>query len=83
MKTKYVCRGLISMYVNFCNNRTMWSKNLHVKICRWGGGEGKRAKLDNRTTFLAVKICRWGNGKRAVIFVCTLSNYCYKNWYAN
>ena len=42
MKTKYVCRGLISLYVNFHNNRTMWSTNLHVKICRWGG-EGKRA----------------------------------------
>ena len=41
MKTKYVCRGLISLYVNFHNNRTMWSTNLHVKICGWGGGEGK------------------------------------------
>ena len=35
MKTKYVCSGLISLYVNFHNNRTMWSskftcKNLHV-----------------------------------------------------
>ena len=38
MKTKYVCRDLISLYVNFHNNRTMWSTNLHVKICRWGGG---------------------------------------------
>ena len=36
MKTKYVCHGLISLYVNFHNNRTMWSTNLHVKICRWG-----------------------------------------------
>ena len=42
MKTKYVCRGLISLYVNFHNNWTMWSTNLHVKTCRWGG-EGKRA----------------------------------------
>ena len=39
MKTKYVCSGLISLYVNFHNNRTMWSSNLHVKICRWGGKE--------------------------------------------
>ena len=39
MKTKYVCRGLISLNVNFHNNRTMWSKNLHVKICRWGEKE--------------------------------------------
>ena len=36
MKTKYVCRGLISLYVNFHNNRTLWSTNLHVNICRWG-----------------------------------------------
>ena len=36
MKTKYVCHGLISLYVNFHNNRTMWSENLLVKICRWG-----------------------------------------------
>ena len=36
MKTKYVCRGLISLYV------VMWSTNLHVNICKWGGGGGKR-----------------------------------------
>ena len=36
MKTKYVCQGLISLYVNFHNNRTMWSTNLLVKICRGG-----------------------------------------------
>ena len=39
MKTKYVFCGLISLYVNFHNNRTMWSTNLHVKICRWGEKE--------------------------------------------
>ena len=39
MKTKYVCRGLISPYASFHNNRTMWSINLHVKICRWGEKE--------------------------------------------
>ena len=44
MKTKYVCRGLISLYVNFYNNRTMWSTNLHEKICRWGGGGGEKEK---------------------------------------
>ena len=38
MKTKYVCRGLNSLYVYFHNNRMMWSLNLHVKNCRWGGG---------------------------------------------
>ena len=40
MKTKYVCHSLISLYVNFHNNRTIWSTNLHVKFCRWGGGGG-------------------------------------------
>ena len=39
MRTKYVCRGLISLYENFCNNRTMWSTNLHVKNCRWWENE--------------------------------------------
>ena len=41
MKTKYVCRGFISPYVIFHYNRTMWSTNLHVKICRWGGAKEK------------------------------------------
>ena len=46
MMSKYVCRGLISLYVKFHNNRTIWSINLHVKVCRWGGGgEGKGADL--------------------------------------
>ena len=39
MKTKYVFRALISLYVNFHNNRTMWSTNFYVKICRWGEKE--------------------------------------------
>ena len=39
MKTKYVVCGLFSLYVIFHNNRTMWSTNLHVKICRWGEKE--------------------------------------------
>ena len=39
MKTKYVCRGLIGLYVNFHLNRTIWSINLHVKNCRWGEKE--------------------------------------------
>ena len=39
MKTKYVFCGLFSLYVNFYNNRTMWSTNLHGKICRWGEKE--------------------------------------------
>ena len=36
MKSKYVCRGLVSLYVYFHNNRTMWSTNLHIKLGRWG-----------------------------------------------
>ena len=39
METKYVCRSLISPYVNFHYNWTMWSTNLHVKVCRWGEKE--------------------------------------------
>ena len=39
MKTKYVCRVLISLYVNFHNNPTMWSTNLRAKICKWGKKE--------------------------------------------
>ena len=47
MRIKYVCRVLISLYVNFHNNRTMWSTNLHGKFCRWGGGgKGERAKFN-------------------------------------
>ena len=44
MKTKYVCRGLISVYANFHKNRTMWSTNLNVKICRWGEKEKEPAR---------------------------------------
>ena len=44
METKYVCRGLISLYVSFHNNRTMCSTKLHVRICRVGGGGGRRKK---------------------------------------
>ena len=36
MKTKYVCQNLISPYVNFQNNRTMWTKFFLVKFFRWG-----------------------------------------------
>ena len=48
MKTKYVSHGLISLNVNFHNNRTMWSITLLVKICRWGGGKGKRAIISSQ-----------------------------------
>ena len=50
MKTKYVCRGLISLYVNFRNNRTMWSTNLHVKIGRWGNGKRAQTAILNGKT---------------------------------
>ena len=41
MKTKYVCRGLISPYVNFHYNRTMWSKKFTCKNLQVGGGKEK------------------------------------------
>ena len=37
MKTKYVCSGFISLYVNFHDIPIKGSTNLHVKIRRWGG----------------------------------------------
>ena len=42
MKTKYICRGLIGLYVNFHNTPIKWSTNLHVKIRRWGGGKKEK-----------------------------------------
>ena len=47
MKTKYVWRGLISLFVNFHNNPTKWSTNLHVKICRWGEKEKEPKFIDH------------------------------------
>ena len=52
MKTKYVGRGLISLNLNFHNNRTMWSTKLHVKICRWGGGEQKEPTFHTMFVYL-------------------------------
>ena len=46
MKTKNVCRGLISLYVFFHKNRTMWSTNLHVNVCRCGRGKEKEPLFD-------------------------------------
>ena len=37
MKTKYVCHGLIYLYDNFYDNRTMRTVILIIKNCRWGG----------------------------------------------
>ena len=45
MQTTYVCRGLISLYVNIHSNLTMQSSNLHVNICRWG--ERKKSQKIN------------------------------------
>ena len=62
MKTKYVCRGLISLYVNFHNNRTMWSTKLHEKICRWGEKEKEPTRLlvIYPIFFDFSFICTWG-----------------------
>ena len=51
MKSKYVCRGLISLYVNFHNNWTMYSKKLHVKICRWGEKEKEPSIVSDQRLF--------------------------------
>ena len=51
MKTKYVCRGLISPYVNFRNNRTMWSTNLREKFAGAGGGGGGGGKEKEPSNF--------------------------------
>ena len=58
MQTKYVCRGLISLYVNFHSNRTMQSTSLHVKICRWGG-EGQRAGVGKLEKSRGAEKSRW------------------------
>ena len=64
MKTKYVCRALISLYINFHNNRTMWSTKLHVKFRRWGGEEkeplnGMVFINQNNKTVIANGIKNW------------------------
>ena len=50
MKTKYVCRCLISLYVIFYNNRTTWSTKSHVKIYRWGEKEKEPPESDFQLT---------------------------------
>ena len=44
MQIKYVCQDVISLHVNFYDNRTKWTVTSNIKICRWGG-KGKRAKV--------------------------------------
>ena len=39
MKTKYVCHGLISLHVNFHDNRTKWTVTSNIKNYRWGEKE--------------------------------------------
>ena len=39
MKTKYVCHNLISLHVNFHDNRKKRTVTLNIKICRWGEKE--------------------------------------------
>ena len=41
MKTKYVHHGLVSLHVNFHNNRTIGTVILIKKICRWAWGRKK------------------------------------------
>ena len=47
MKTKYVCHGLISLHVNFHDNRKKRTVTLNIKSCRWG----KRKKSRNLFRF--------------------------------
>ena len=54
MKSKYVCRGLVSLYVYFHNNRTMWSTNLHVKLGRWGEKEKEPRTAKGKKIFKKV-----------------------------
>ena len=35
MKTKAVCHGLSSLYVNFHDSQTLWTVFLIIKICIW------------------------------------------------
>ena len=45
MKTKYVCHGLISLHVNFRDNRTKRTVTSNIKFCRWG--KKKKSQLFN------------------------------------
>ena len=40
MKTKYVYHGIISLHVNFHDNRKKRTVTLNIIICSWGGGGG-------------------------------------------
>ena len=44
MKIKYVCHGLISVHVNFHDNRTKCTLISNIKISRWGGKEKEPKK---------------------------------------
>ena len=46
MKTKYVCHGLISLHVNFHDNRKKRTVTSNIKIYRWGGGGGGGKKKE-------------------------------------
>ena len=54
MKSKYVCRGFIRLYVHFHNNAIKWSTNLHVKIRRWGGRKKSLTNLRRLSAHLLV-----------------------------
>ena len=64
METKYVCRGLISPYVNVDYNRTIWSTNLHVNFA--GGGKRKKSRTMS-TEKLLLKFAGGGKNKKGNI----------------
>ena len=43
IKTKYVCHCPTSRHVTLHDNRTMWTLNWIMKICRWGERKKKRS----------------------------------------
>ena len=77
MKTKYVCRGFISLCVNFHNNRTMWSTNLVTKFSQQNLQVGERKKspapwLHYLSNFSKLKIKAGGLKKRLLCTTRTL-----------
>ena len=73
MKTKSDCRALISLYVNCHNNRTMWSTNLHEKICRWGR-ERKKSHSNNKT-FVFLRSLTFSNCLLVMFEIMEFLNY--------
>ena len=55
MKTIYVCRGHISLYVNFHSNRTMWSTNSKGKRAENRFGENRFKVFDFKESMIVVQ----------------------------